>query len=252
MQAKNQTGRKKVRLFSRMRDTNGRLYHRYREGEAAVPAFLDDYAFLIWGLVELYEATFESAYISKALELNAILLEHFWDHDMGGFYFTANDADQILVRKKGVHDGALPSGNSVSLMNLLRLSRLTAHQEYEDKAGQLVRAFSKDISEMPVAHTQFLLGLDFALGPTSEVIVVGDPQSQDTKNMLETLRGSYSPHKVVIFRPAQQEDANIARLAEFTARLSTVEGKATAYVCKNFRCDVPTTDPQHMLTLITE
>lgn len=108
-------------ILSKMSDSKGLLYHRYRDGETAVPAFLDDYAFLSWGLIDLYETTFEIRYLKAALELNNHLLRHFWDKENGGFYFTADYAEKGIIRKKEIYDGAVPSGNSVAMLNLVRL-----------------------------------------------------------------------------------------------------------------------------------
>jgi uncharacterized protein YyaL (SSP411 family) len=239
-------------ILANMVDAKGRLYHRYRDGEAAIGAFLDDYAFLCWGLIELYEATFASSYLQRALDLNAMMLEHFWDGEGGGFYFTADDADRVLVRKKEIYDGAVPSGNAVAMLNLLRLARLTGHQEYEEKAATLSRAFSDSIAPSPGAHTQFMIALDLARGPSYEVVIVGDPQAEDTKAMVGALRKAFVPNKVVIFRPAGEEAPGITRLAGFTKDLAHLNNKATAYVCRAFRCELPTTEAHQMLALLTD
>jgi len=237
-------------ILTSMVDTKGRLYHRYRDGEAAITAFLDDYAFLTWGLIELYETTFEPRYLERALTLNAMMIKHFWDGEQGGFFFTADDADAILTRKKEVYDGAVPSGNAVAMLNLLRLARLTAHSELEDKAAHLSRAFSSALSQSPGAHTQWMVALDFARGPSYEVVIVGDPKAEDTKAMLKTLREAFVPNKAVILRPASEKNPDITRLAEFTKGLSRLNNKATAYVCRDFRCELPATEPQQMLRLL--
>jgi len=237
-------------ILTSMVDTKGRLYHRYRDGDHAIAGFLDDYAFLTWGLIELYETTFETNYLESALALNAVMLHHFWDGDRGGFFFTADDADTILTRKKEVYDGAVPSGNAVAMLNLLRLARLTAQPELEDKAAHLSRAFSSAISQSPGAHTQWMVALDFARGPSYEVVIVGDPQAEDTKAMLRTLREAFVPNKAVILRPPGTETPDITRLAEFSKDLSSLNNKATAYVCRNFRCELPATEPQQMLRLL--
>jgi len=237
-------------ILSTMVDERGRLYHRYRDGEAAIAAFLDDYAFLTWGLIELYETTFEPGYLERALDLNAMMLQHFWDGEQDGLYFTADDADTILTRKKEVYDGAVPSGNAVAMLNLLRLARLTANPELEEKASHLSRAFSTIVSQAPGAHTQWMIALDFARGPCYEVVIVGDPHAEDTKAMVRTLRKAFAPSKAVILRPACPEPSDITRLAEFTKGLSRLNNKATAYVCRNFRCELPATEPQQMLRLL--
>ncbi len=237
-------------ILSKMQDPNGRLYHRYREGEAAIPGFLDDYAFLIWGLIELYETIFEVSYLKKALDLNNVLFEHFRDKEDGGFYFTADDAEEVIVRKKEIYDGAIPSGNSVMMLNLLRLGRMTGNTELENKASLIGKAFSRNVLRAPSAFTQLVVALDFAVGPASEIVIAGDLQAEDTKAMLQVLRKEFTPNKTVIFRPAGEESPEILSLAEYAIYLSSIEGKATAYVCRNFSCKSPTTDPARMLDLL--
>jgi uncharacterized protein YyaL (SSP411 family) len=239
-------------ILTYMVDARGRLYHRYRDGDPAVAGFLDDYAFLAWGLIELYEATFEAIYLRRALDLNTIMLTHFWDEERGGFYFTADDADTVLVRKKEIYDGAVPSGNAVAMLNLLRLARLTAHSELEEKAAHLSRTFSNAVSQSPGAFTQLMIALDFALGPAYEVVIVGKPDAEDTKEMVKTLRKVFAPSKVVLFRRAEEATADITHLAEFTKDLSSLNDKATAYVCRNFLCELPTTEAHRMLALLQE
>lgn len=251
-EAKHANATKKAAGFitSNLRDSKGRLYHRYREGEAAIPGFLNDYAFFIWGLIELYETTFEAGYLQLATSLTEDMIEHFWDEERGGFYFVADDAETVVVRKREVHDGALPSGNSVAMLNLLRLARMTGKSEFEEKAAQMLRSFSDIISKAPSAYTQTMIALDFAIGPSYEVVVVGNPQKEDTKTMLNALRKKFIPNKAVLFRPAEVEHPEITRFAEFTRDLTSKEGKATAYVCRNYICNLPTTDIEEMLKLL--
>ncbi|MCZ7356607.1 MAG: thioredoxin domain-containing protein [Candidatus Methanoperedens sp.] len=237
-------------ILAKMRKPDGRLYHRYREGEAAVPAFLDDYAFLIWGLIELYESTFEVSYLKAALDLNELLLRHFWDEENGGFYITADDAEEVIYRKKEIYDGAVPSGNSVAMLNLLRLGRITGNPELEKKAVQIERAFSRIVLQAPSAYTQLMVALDFATGPTSEIIIVGDRHAIDTKTMLAALRREFLPNKVVLFIPIGPDSSEIFQLAEYTKNMSVLEGKSTAYVCRNYGCRLPTTDIGKMFDLL--
>lgn len=144
---------------------DGRLLHRYRNGDAAIQAYVDDYAFLVWGLIELYETTFDVQRLQAALDLNKDLLEHFWDPKNGGFYFAADDGEALLTRQKVIYDGAVPSGNSVSMLNLLRLGRMTATTDFEKKAAQLGRVFSQNVSGGPSGHTLLMAAVDFGVGP---------------------------------------------------------------------------------------
>ncbi len=237
-------------ILENMHDSRGRLYHRYRDGELAVPAFLDDYTSIIWGLIELYETTFKVRYLQTALDLTRDQIRHFWDSEKWGFYLTADDAEEVLVRKKQIYDGAIPSGNSVAMLNLLRLSRMIANPELEMMAVQIGQAFSHSIQQAPSGYTQLLAALDFAVGPASEVVITGDSQADDTKAMLAALRQEFIPDKTVIFRPGEIELPEIIRLVEYTRYLSSTDGRATAYVCQNYSCKLPTTDTGKMLELL--
>lgn len=235
-------------ILSRMRKEKSLLYHRYRDGEAAISGFLDDYSFFIWGLLELYEATFDIHYLKAAIELNEDLLTHFWDNRTGGFFITSDDAENILIRKKDIYDGAVPSGNSVSMLNLIRLGKIKADPELERKAEAIGQAFSGVIELAPAGYAMFMSSLDFALGPSYEIVIAGDLQADDTKEMLKALRKEFIPNKVVIFRP--DEKSEISSISDYTRNLQSRKGKATAYVCRNFSCILPVTEPGKMLELL--
>jgi uncharacterized protein len=237
-------------ILNHMLKTNGRLLHRYRQGEAAISAHLDDYAFLVWGLIELYEACFDASFLKTALDLNQDMISLFWDHDKGGFFFTATDAEKLLIRKKEAYDGAAPSGNSVAMLNLLRLARLTGRGELDEKAAQTGRAFSTRVRQMPSAHSFFITAIDFALGPTYEIIISGRSQGADTLEMFAALRKNFIPNKSIILRPSEVARPPIDSLAEFAGAHSSKGDRATAYVCLNYACQTPTVDPSEMLRLL--
>ena len=229
----------------------GKLYHRSAEGEVAVPAFLDDHAFLIWGLLELYAATFEAGYLSWAAGLTEDAIRAFWDEKAGGFFFTSADHHEDLpLRRKELSDGALPSGNSVMVSNLLRLGRLLGRPDLEAKAGRLIEVFSGKISQYPAAYTQLLCGLDFAPGPSREVVVVGRTGAPDTQALFDVLRKEFIPNTVVLFRPAEESDPKIVKLAPFAAAMKSLGDRATAYVCSNYHCERPTTNPEELRSLL--
>ena len=204
--------------------------------------------FFAWGLLELYEATFEIRYLKAALEFNEYLLTHFWDAKAGGFFITSDEAENILIRKKDIYDGAVPSGNAVAMLNLIRLSKITADPELERKAEAIGQAFSRIVGQAPAGYTMLMSALDFTFGPSSEVVIAGDLQADDTMDMLKALRKEFIPNKVVILRP--DEDSEITRISDYTKSLSSKGGKATAYVCRNFSCRLPVTEPGKMLELL--
>ncbi len=217
---------------------NKTLLHSFCDGEAKIDGHLDDYAFLISGLLELYEATFEIKYLKSALDFNEYLLEHFWDEKNGGFYFTSSSGEQLLVRQKEIYDGAIPSGNSVCMLNLLKLAKITANNKFEDYARKTLKVFSENIKAAPIAYTQSLCGVDFIIGPSYEIVIVGNQNADDTKAMLKALRKEFIPNKVVIFNP---EGKNFSKVNE----------KATAYVCQNYSCKSPTSDVNNLIELLT-
>lgn len=237
-------------ILGNMRKADGRLWHRYRDGQAGVEANLDDYAFLVWGLIELYEAIFDATHLGVALELTGDMVRHFWDEDGGGLYLVPDDGESLFVRKKEIYDGATPSGNSVAMLNLLRLGRMTANSDLEEKAAKIGRAFSRSVKQSPLAHTQLMVALDFGIGPCYEVVIAGNAKAEDTKAMVKALRTRFLPTKVVLLNPSEQKSPEIAQLAEFTRNQSSIGGKATAYVCLNYNCKLPTTDINKMLELL--
>jgi len=238
-------------ILSEMTGKDGKLLHRYREGEKSITANLDDYTFLIWGLLELYETTFNAKYLEKSLKLNEVTLKHFWDDKEGGFYFIPNYGEKLLIREKQIYDGATPSGNSAAVLNLLKLSRLTSNPDYEEKANMIVQFFAKQLYKTPYAYTQLLMGLDFALGPSFEVVIVGDLDEEDTNEMISALREDYIPNKVVLFKPEKNEE-EITNIVEILKEYKTIDGKSTAYVCQEFVCKKPTNDIQIMLNQLRE
>ncbi len=228
---------------------DGRLMHRYREGEAGITANLDDYAFMIWGLLELYETVFDAEYLKMALSLNKTLLKHFWDEKEGGFFFTPDYGEKLLLREKKSSDSAIPSGNSVQILNLLRISLITGDTELKEKSINSEMAFSQGVHRIPAGHTQLLCAVDFKLGPTYEVVLVGDPQGKDTKDMLEAIRKPFLPHKVLILKPEGADD--LIEINESLRFRESVDGKITAYICVDGTCKLPTTDTKEVLNLLT-
>jgi uncharacterized protein YyaL (SSP411 family) len=226
--------------LAELRGDDGRLLKRWRAGEAAFAGTLDDHAFLVWGLIELHQAAFEPRDLAVALELDAVMRAHFTDAEHGGFFTTADDAEELLFRHKSVYDGALPSGNSVAAWNLVRLARLTGRTELEEAAERTLACFGS-AARTPMAHTVWLLALDGALGPSFEVVVAGDPAAADTRALLRAFQERYLPHLVLLLRPDGEAPA-IAELAPFTRDQTSRAGKATAYVCRDHACRAPTTD----------
>ena len=229
-------------IFDQMMSSEGRLLHRYREGGADILAFVDDYAFLIWGLINLYETSFETQYLEKAIMLIEEQLKLFWDSSIGAFFFTAEDTESLLTRQKETYDGAIPSGNSVSMLNLLRLAQLTGNDDYEKRADHLGRVFAENIRASPVAHTLMMVAVDYAVGPTYSLVIAGDSGKEDTLSMLSEVRKHFLPNKSLIFRPTEDLNPEIDKYSNFIQFFDKYEEKATAFVCINKTCKAPTND----------
>jgi uncharacterized protein len=234
-------------VLDRMRPRPGKLLHRWRDGEAAIDGFADDHAFLAWGLLELYQASFEVRWLEEAIGLVDSLLSRFWDEKDGGFFQTADDAADALPRRKSLTDGVIPSANSVGLMLLATLNRMTGNLEYQRKAEMIARLYPVETAARAMAYSWFLCAADFLSGPTFEVVIAGDPDAADTKAMLRALGARFLPGAVVILRPTGPAGSAISRIAPFTASQEAIEGRATAYVCTNFVCRLPTHDIGVML-----
>ena len=233
-------------ILQNLTTDNGRLLKRYRKGKAGQAAHLNDYAFMVWGLLELYQATYETTYLKHAIDLNQKMLTHFWDQQNGGLYMTADDGEKLLVRSKEIYDGAIPSGNSVAVYNLLRLAHMTGKTDYMEKAEGIIKAFSDPVKQYPSGHSQLMVALEYALNPNYEVVIVGEPQKPDTRLMLAALRRPFIPEKIVLFRDKNTAKA-ITDIAPFTRSMATRNGQATAYVCQEFACRLPTTSIDQML-----
>jgi uncharacterized protein YyaL (SSP411 family) len=236
-------------LLATMTD-DGRLLHRFRDGDAAIPGNAEDYAFLTWGFLELYEATFEVRYLSAAARLNEELLARFWDDEGGGLYFTADDAEALLTRRKEIYDGAIPSSNSVAMLNLLRLGRITGDPSFDERAASIGRAFSEQVERYAAAHTQLMSAIDFGVGPSRELVIVGEPGADDTRELVAAAHARYVPNKIVLQRPADGA-GGLEGIAGWAEAHTAIDGRATAYVCRNYQCELPTTDSAKMVELLT-
>jgi uncharacterized protein YyaL (SSP411 family) len=244
-------------LLETLRDERGRLLHRYRDGEAAIQATAADYAFLVWGLIELYEATFEPSWLAESLRLHQELVDRTWDGDAAGFFTAAADASDLPVRQKEVYDGATPSANAVAWYNTLRLARLTGEPSLEELAARQEAAFARTILRMPSAYTMWLMALDFRVGPSHEVVIAapgpiagtGDKGDDlaGTAALIDALRARFLPRTVMLGKSGSKDGDEITRLAPFVAGHTPVDEQAAAFVCTDFACQAPVTGPGALL-----
>ena len=226
-------------IKSSMRTDSGRLLHRYRSGQAGLQASVDDYAFVIWGLLELYEATFDLSHLQWAIELEEIVRENFWDEKAGGYFFSPDDGERLIARQKEIYDGAVPSGNSVMSLNLVRLSRLTGNMDYEKRAITIGTVFSSQVTGREGAYSLLMCGLDFQIGPSHEIVIAAD-NAVDATAMLASLQQPFLPNKVVHLRH-KKNAAALSSIAPYTELQEPIDNQATAYICQDFACKSPTT-----------
>jgi hypothetical protein len=243
-------GRAAAFVAASMTGPDGTLLHRWHGGRAGIPGFLDDYAFLAHGLIELHAATWDASHLRRALELTEAMLARFGDPAGGVLFLAAAGPDAPPVRTREVFDGSLPSGNSVAFDNLLRLAALTGRADLAERAWTLARAFAPQVERAPSGFCRFLSALDRALGPSVEVVVVGEWGAPGTRALLEPLERGFLPGVAALFKPAG-DAAEVERLAPFTAPMAMVDGKAAAYLCSNGACGRAVADPAAMMDAIT-
>lgn len=230
----------------------GHLSHIRYDGGETVPAFLDDYAYLLWGILELQQFTYRADLLTVALRLASEMVDLFGDTENGGFFLTRQETDPSLVRQKPSFDGAMPSGNAVAAMNLLRLGRLTARRDLEEEGHKTFRAFGAEMGSNPAGFTHMISALDMAQHGTAEVVIVGDPDKGDTKRFVLALQRSYLPAVTVVVVNPETPDPAIRKLIPYASDMKTVDGRAAAYVYRDFACLTPTTDPEEMLRSLLE
>ncbi|KIL39490.1 hypothetical protein SD70_19585 [Gordoniibacillus kamchatkensis] len=236
-------------IRSKLVREDGRLLARYRDGEAAYPAYLDDYAFLVWGLIELYEATFRIEYLKQAQELNRDMLRLFWDEEEGGLFFTGSDGEELFTRPKEIYDGALPSGNSAATLNLLKLAKYGYDAKLAQKAEEQIRAFAGAVSSYPSGHALFLIALDFAYGEPMEIIIAGAPDAADTEAMIRAVHRQFVPNALLVLHPPGEAGAETSAVIPMVQDKRMLGGRATAYVCRDFSCQEPTNDVEDLSSL---
>ena len=232
-------------ILKEMLTNEGMLYHRFAKGEKAVDGFLDDYAYFVFGLIELYEASFNEKFLFASVDLTKKMVAEFWDENSLGFFFSKKGSDPAVPRIKQTYDGAVPSGNAVAALNLLRLSILSGELSFADYGRKTLETFSEETKNSPLGHTFMLSGFDFDLGPSFNIVLVGKPSNQDTIEMLNAIRKNYLPNLTVkVVNP----ESTISQIPGM--RYEKIDGKTTAYVCIAQTCMPPTNDVEKMLSYL--
>jgi uncharacterized protein YyaL (SSP411 family) len=237
-------------ILSRLYDPKtGVLLRRYRDKDAAIPGFLDDYAFFTQGLLDLYEADFHLPYLQTAIRLTEKQIELFEDKSGGGFFSTTAGDATLVMRIKDDDDEAEPSGNSITACNLLRLAQMTDRKDFRDSADRLLHAVAKRIEAQPGGSPQMLAAYEFSLSKPKQIVLVG---TTGLPALLHELHSRFVPHKIVLLIDADQSRKALAAYLPVIETMMAKDGKATAYVCENYTCQLPTADPKKFADLIQQ
>ncbi len=220
-----------------------KLLRHYRKGPSTIEGFANDYAFLIQGLLDLYEATFNVRWLQWAQTLQKTQNQLFWDKKSAGFFSATGQDPSILLRLKEDYDGAEPSPNSIAAMNLLRLAQITANDPFRQQAQQTLAQFSENITAQPAASPQMLAALQFSLAKNKQIVFAARPSDPGLKTLLRTLHKPFLPNKIVLLADNGAGQAYLGKKLPFLRNLRPIENRATAFVCENFICQLPTVDP---------
>jgi uncharacterized protein YyaL (SSP411 family) len=224
---------------------NNRLYRSYKDNNARHNAYLDDYAFFIAALLDLYEATQDTLWLKKAVEIDAILEKNYEDKKNGGFFLTSNDHEDLLAREKPSYDSAVPSGNSIAVLNLLRLNEFIERDDYRQRSEEALKSFSAALKSNPHALSEMLIAVDFYFDKPKEIVIVAPRGNRDdASSLLSEFRKHFVPNRVLTVVTEGKELESHAALIPLVKGKSALEGKATAYVCERGICMLPTNDPK--------
>ncbi len=228
----------------------GILSRRFREGDAAIHGFLDDYAFLIAALLDLYAADFDVQHLKQAFTLSGKMRELFEDSDGGAFYMTAPGDSSLVMRLKDDYDGAEPSGNSVALLDLLRLAHLTDRADFRQAANRTLDALMPKMSAQPVAVPQMLVALDYSLAVRREVVIAGEATAAATREFLRELHSRFLPYTVTLLADSDSTRGKLTAFFPAAGLMRPVDGRPAAYVCENYSCRLPTTEVSQFAELL--
>ena len=229
---------------------SGKLTRSYRQGASETAGFADDYAFLIQGLLDLYEADFRPERLRWAEALQKTQDDLFWDAKNGGYFNTAGTDPNLLLRSKSDDDGAEPSANSVAALNLSRLGQMLENEEDTKRSARVVQAFGAALRRAPLALPQMLVALDFQLGPTRQIVIAGTPGAADTTAMLQAARTPFLPCSIILLADGGAGQEFLAARVDLFKDIKPLDGKATAYVCQNYVCHLPTNDLATLRSLV--
>ena len=229
---------------------DGRLLRSWKDGDARIGGFLEDYAFFIDGQLALYQATLDARWLDEAIRLADVMVAEFADPDGAGFFDTSASHETPVARPRDLQDGATPSGNSVAAEVLLRLGAMTGNEDYSGRASELLRTMASTMREHPLAAGRYLGAVDFYLGPVKEVALAGDRESSELQALLNVLYDEFEPNLITGY--VDQDRSDLVERLPFLQDRPSRDGRATAYVCEHFACLPPVHDPEALLRQLTE
>ena len=218
------------------------LFRRWRDGEARFNGSLQDYAFFIQGLIDLYEASFEIQWLQKAIELTDTAITIFEDTKQKGFFDSSDTSQSLLIRMKEEYDGAEPTGNSVMALNLLRLGHITGNNDWKEKGRQTIEAFAHILSKRPDVLPQMLIAMSWLYSTPKEIIIAGDKSEPETMQLINEIHYVYIPNRIILHADGNENQAYLSRFLPFIQSMERINNKATMYICQNFACNLPTSD----------
>ena len=231
-------------VLENSKSADGFLLRTYKDGQAKLNGYLEDYAFYAAGLIELFQATGNARWLAEAKSLTDRMIDEFWDEEEGGFFFTGKTHEELIVRSKDYFDNAIPSGNSVAAEVLLKLSVLTGDEKYTRFATAIFRLVSSSIRRYPSAFGRALCALDFFLNAPKEIVIIGEQEAEETRSLLREVWTRFIPNKVVV--TAEESETAKSELIPLLQERSKINGKATAYVCENFACQQPVNEASEL------
>jgi uncharacterized protein YyaL (SSP411 family) len=215
-----------------------RILKTYRNGKSHLNGYLSDYAFLVAALIDLYESNFQWTYLAKAIEINDLMLQKFWDEKLGGFYFTPADHERLIVRTRNAYDNAVPAGNSVAVHNLLKLSQFTGDEKFKEQAEQTLKLYTSQMQRSPSGFAVLLSSLDYFWGDPKEIVIAGDRESGQTLEMIKAVQKQYLPNKILAYADPELANQKEAILQVIDGKVAQ-DGRVRIFVCENYACQSP-------------
>jgi uncharacterized protein YyaL (SSP411 family) len=228
------------------------LYRNYRGGRSDIEGFADDYAFMIQGLLDLYEASFDVEWLKFAVELQETQDRLFFDEKNGGYFSTSGEDESVFLRMKDDNDGAEPAASSVAALNLFRLAQFRDDKQRSERARKTIDAFATTLSHFPSAIPQMLVALDAALSKPHQIVITGKKDAPETKALLREVNGHFLPKTVLVLADDAEGQKYLGEKNDAIRAMSPINGKSAAYVCENFTCKAPVTDPAELAELLSK